>query len=87
MSDQVEKYQKEFQRTLIHAKTHAKLIFAGCENCRANCCDGRFRFAEVLLNEVQDSAKLFPVIFSEKDKEIELLKILRVNVISILNPI
>jgi Fe-S-cluster containining protein len=61
------------KRPLLHINSHAKLVFVGCENCEAECCNGNtFSLSSILLSEVQNSAKLFPIVFIERDKKIEM---------------
>ena len=73
MTNQGNPKQIKNEHTLLQAKVHAKLAFAGCENCKLNCCEGkRFDHAGIFLSEVQDAAKLFPVIFKEIDKKLEM---------------
>jgi Fe-S-cluster containining protein len=55
---------------------HSKLAFVGCENCSAHCCNGTtFNRATVLLNDMFDLVKLFPIVFlrTEKNEKIEMV--------------
>ena len=48
-----------------------KLAFVGCSNCPKLCCNGtQFNSARVLLDELQDVARFFPVVFqTDYDKK------------------
>lgn len=62
-------YQKDWNQikentTVLQDDTSTKLAFVGCDKCSLNCCDmKKFTRASVLLNEITDMAKLFPVVF------------------------
>jgi Fe-S-cluster containining protein len=73
MTEPADQNQLKSERTLLEAKIHDKLAFVGCGNCRINCCKGNsFFHAEVLLNELQDSSKLFPVVFIKYGERIRM---------------
>lgn len=55
----------------LNTMDHANLKFIGCKDC-GKCCNGMYTHAGVLLNELFDTAKLFPVIFTQKDDDISL---------------
>lgn len=53
----------------VNPKEHAAMVFAGCDDCTA-CCDGSmYTCANVLIDEMFDTAKLFPVVFSKKKED------------------
>lgn len=52
----------------VNPKEHATMVFAGCGDC-CKCCDGMYTCANVLVDEMFDTAKLFPVVFSKKEGE------------------
>jgi Fe-S-cluster containining protein len=61
----------EFVRPL-NPKEHGQLIFSGCDTCTL-CCDGStFTCANVLLDEMFDTAKLFPVVFTKSEERLSL---------------
>ncbi len=65
------KEANKFIQTL-NAKDHGKHVFAGCDDC-TRCCDGGlYTCANVLLDEMFDTAKLFPVVFSRTGDNINL---------------
>lgn len=56
----------------LSAIDHAHMVFAGCGGCTM-CCDGStYTHAGVLLDELFDTAKLFPVAFTRNKDEISL---------------
>lgn len=58
---------------VLNAKEHGDLGFVGCGDCTM-CCDGStYTCAGVLLDELFDTAKLFPVVFSKTDDRINLI--------------
>jgi Fe-S-cluster containining protein len=62
--------QNQIKSNTTAPKTYKKnkLAFVGCENCSVNCCEGtKFNRASVLLNDLYDVAKLFPVVFKQTD--------------------
>lgn len=62
---------KSFIKTL-NPKAHGKTAFGGCDTCTL-CCDGStYTCANVLLDEMFDTAKLFPVVFSKTDQNLSL---------------
>ncbi|MGE0083595.1 MAG: SapC family protein [Desulfococcaceae bacterium] len=63
--------KNEFIKSL-NLKEHSNLAFAGCGNCTM-CCDGSvYTSANVLLSEMFDTAKLFPVIFAKNGDKLSL---------------
>lgn len=69
---------KNFIKTL-HPKEHAGTAFGGCDTCTL-CCDGStYTCANVLLDEMFDTAKLFPVVFSKTDETINLSLLYTLN--------
>ncbi len=65
------KPKNEFVKGL-NLKEHADLVFAGCDNCTM-CCDGSvYTSANVLISELFDTAKLFPVIFAKNGDKLSL---------------
>ncbi|MEZ4525941.1 MAG: SapC family protein [Desulfobacterales bacterium] len=71
MEPKENKEKNDFIKTLS-TKDHADLVFAGCDNCTM-CCDGStYTSANVLLNEMFDTAKLFPVVFSKNGDKLSL---------------
>lgn len=67
-----QKAQKNDFIVPLRVKDHANMTFAGCDDC-SKCCDGSvFTIANVLLNEMFDTAKLFPVVFFQKDDQLSL---------------
>lgn len=68
MASQNDQDQIKVYSTARHADKSPRLAFVGCEKCSINCCDGtRYRSASVMLSEMSDIAKLFPVVFLKTD--------------------
>lgn len=56
----------------LNAAAHGNLIFSGCDTCTL-CCDGStFTCANVLIDEMFDTAKLFPVVFTKSEERLSL---------------
>ena len=56
----------------LNARDHGKHVFSGCDTCTL-CCDGStFTCANVLLDEMFDTAKLFPVVFTKSEERLSL---------------
>ena len=68
MINQDDQDQLKGHTTAPSTYEHSKLAFVGCEKCLTNCCDGTiFSRSSVLLNDMNDMAKLFPVVFLPMD--------------------
>jgi len=63
MTRKNEYHQSEPHIVKLNRDKHAGLAFIGCENCLKTCCNGTYTNAHVFLNELQQVAKHFPVIF------------------------
>lgn len=56
----------------LNAREHGKHIFSGCDTCTL-CCDGStFTCANVLVDEMFDTAKLFPVVFTKSEERLSI---------------
>jgi Fe-S-cluster containining protein len=56
----------------LNAAEHGNRIFSGCDTCTL-CCDGStFTCANVLIDEMFDTAKLFPVVFTKSEERLSL---------------
>ncbi|MEE4355242.1 MAG: SapC family protein [Desulfococcaceae bacterium] len=65
------KNRNDFIKSLS-SKEHADMTFLGCDNCTM-CCDGStYTSANVLLDEMFDTAKLFPIVFSKNEEKLSL---------------